>query len=191
MGAWLQLPYAEWQWKMNALYTAYSFPNLIVPLIGGRSIPEFSILHFDLLLSLNHTGVLVDAFGSTKTIVIFGSLTCLGQALFAYGVSQRTYWLMSMGRALFGVGGESLEVAQSRVTTEWFRHGYLGLALGLNLTFARLASALNDVVSPWIASKLNAAIACWFGVAICGCSLMSGLILDEKRRALKADGLEP
>ncbi|RKO95580.1 hypothetical protein CAUPRSCDRAFT_12723, partial [Caulochytrium protostelioides] len=60
---------------------------------------------------------------------------------------------MLFGRFLFGLGGETLEVAQSVVTTAWFGSlGGLGFALGCHLAAARIATGLNDNISPWVAA---------------------------------------
>lgn len=32
---WMEVDYHVWQWEMNALYAAYSFPNLLMPIAGG------------------------------------------------------------------------------------------------------------------------------------------------------------
>lgn len=118
-----------------------------------------------------------DYFGSSRMIVALSTLTSLGHLLFAWGVSARTYWLMVVGRTLFGMGGESLEVAQSRMTTEWFRDGLLGLALGLNLTSARLATALNDILSPWLSRQIGPTGATFTGLGFCILSFACGLLL--------------
>lgn len=131
---WLDVDYDQWQFQMNFLYTTYSLPNLFMPIVGG---------------------ILVDRVGPTRMLMIFVCIVCVGQILFTWGVSVKTYWLMILGRILFGIGGESLEVAQARITTDWFRHHSLGLALGLNLTCARLASALNDIISPLVSENTN------------------------------------
>eukprot|EP00962_Isochrysis_galbana_P002962 scaffold826_cov65-Isochrysis_galbana.AAC.1 len=47
---------------------------------------------------------------------------------------------MLLGRAVFGLGGESISVAQSSVTAEWFRGKELALASGITLSVSRLGS---------------------------------------------------
>lgn len=147
-----------WNIELNALYTSYSFPNLIMPVVGG---------------------MLVDMLGPSKMLLIFSLFVCGGMGLFSIGVASKTYWMMALGRAFFGLGGESLEVAQARITTEWFRNRYLSLALGLNLTCARLATAINDVFSPWLDAHAGPVAVSWFGFATCVFSLLSGLLLSS------------
>lgn len=44
-------------------------------------------------------------------MTILSALVCLGQFLFSLGTSTKRYWLMHLGRVIFGIGGESLSVA--------------------------------------------------------------------------------
>ncbi|RKO91489.1 major facilitator superfamily domain-containing protein, partial [Blyttiomyces helicus] len=98
--AWLDEPMDNFQWLFNAFYTAYSIPNAIVPLIAG---------------------VLIDRIGTAYIIVIMASFVVSGQTLFALGITLRSVPLMMLGRVLLGIGGESLDVVQARVLTDWFK----------------------------------------------------------------------
>ena len=91
----------------------------------------------------------------------------LGQTLFSIGVMTKSYLFMHAGRFFFGLGGESLSVAQSRITTRWFRGKELAMAIGINLAFGRLGSVLNDIVSPWLAYGVDVPFAVWFGTLTC------------------------
>lgn len=133
----------------------YSLPNIILPIIGG---------------------VLVDKLGPTAMLIIFSILVCGGQSLFALGVTHKTFPMMAAGRLVFGLGGESLEVAQARVTTDWFKGRALGLALALNLSCARLATAVNDNLSPWLESQFNVSVSSWSGVYITLISFMCMMV---------------
>ena len=70
------------------------------------------------------------------------------QALFAVGVSLKSYTIMIFGRILFGLGGESQGVAQSTLVAIWFGEREIALALGINLSISRLGSVWNDNMSP-------------------------------------------
>ena len=105
----------------------YSFPNIILPVFGG---------------------FFLDRFGTNRVLIIFSLLVCLGQTLFAFGVALKvlhftflfpflmliltvcqSLWLMLLGRVIFGLGGESLGVAQGRITVRWFRNKEMAFAL--------------------------------------------------------------
>jgi MFS family permease len=106
---------------------------------------------------------------------------------------------MMFGRGLFGLGGESLEVAQASITTDWFQDHGLAFALGCNISnlflnlvsgFARIAAALNDNLSPWIAERFSVGVAGWIGAGMCYGSAIVGVILlklDRKEYRIKAN----
>ena len=60
------------------------------------------------------------------------------------------YYVMLAGRVLFGIGGESMAVAQSTLVAVWFQGKELNFALALNIFVGRLSSALNGLLLPWI-----------------------------------------
>jgi hypothetical protein len=51
---------------------------------------------------------------------------------------------MLLGRGVFGLGGESISVAQAAVTAEWFRGKELALASGITLSVSRLGSGETE-----------------------------------------------
>ena len=136
----------------DGLYSVYSLPNIVLPLIGG---------------------MIVDRWGVAKSLCLFTLLILLGQAIFAAACSAG--WLngMLLGRTFFGLGGENLSVAQSAFVTQWFQTKELAFALGITLSVARFGSVLNNTLSPWLAARLGSvAAALWVGVAICAASLL-------------------
>ncbi|CDQ86919.1 unnamed protein product [Oncorhynchus mykiss] len=50
---------------------------------------------------------------------------------------------MEIGRFVFGIGGESLAVAQNTYAVNWFKGKELNLVFGLQLSMARLGSTVN------------------------------------------------
>ena len=70
---------------------------------------------------------------------MFAGLLTIGQGIFALGgfVSGSTGYIVCLvGRAIFGLGGESLVVLQSATVSRWFMGKELSLALAVNLTFS-------------------------------------------------------
>merc|ERR1719158_2274164 len=94
--------------QYNLLYSVYSLPNTVLPLLGG---------------------VFVDQIGVYKCIVIFMSFLVLGQSIFALAVSTKTYWLALVGRIIFGFGGESICVASSALLADWFKDKEMAFAM--------------------------------------------------------------
>ena len=147
---------AEFEYHLNLLYTVYSAPNIVLPFIVGSAL---------------------DRYGSRSFLVGLSLLMCLGQTVFSIGVSGKSWMWMMLGRLVFGLGGESLAVAQNRLVTEWFMGRELGVAIGLNLSIARIGTVFNNNASPRIA-KLSqrdgggVAGACWVGLSTCLFSLV-------------------
>ena len=109
--------------KYALLYSVYSFPNIILPLFGGG---------------------LVDKIGAEISLLIFLTLVCIGQAVFALAASINSYPLMLVGRTIYGLGGESLCVAESALLAIYFAGSEVAFAMGLNLSLGRAGSSLND-----------------------------------------------
>lgn len=160
---WLGSDYNTFQWQLNLLYTVYSLPNVFLPLLGGY---------------------LVDRLGSSRMIIIFSTTIMLGATLFSFGISTRSFWLMLVGRVMFGLGGESLEVASATVVTDWFKGRGLALAFGINLSSARIATSSQDNLSPLIAGASSAPYAAWFGFVLCILSFVCGLVLIQMDKPL-------
>ncbi|KAH9106702.1 hypothetical protein AeMF1_017761 [Aphanomyces euteiches] len=150
------LPADRYEFLYNMLYTLYSIPNIVLPFFGG---------------------FLVDRLGARFTILLFASIITVGQIVFAIGCSTTQFNTMLFGRVIFGLGGESLGVAQSTLVASWFKNKELALALGINLSIARLGSVFNNELSPTIATDYNVSSALWVGVIMCGVSLIATLAL--------------
>ncbi|GJJ76285.1 hypothetical protein EMPS_08644 [Entomortierella parvispora] len=168
---WLGTDDGTHQYQLNLLYAVYSLPNIVLPLLGGY---------------------LIDRLSASRMLILFSLCICLGQGIFSMGISLKSIGWMVLGRFIFGIGGECLEVAQAKITTDWFKSRWLGFALGLNLSSARLATALNDNVSPLIAKALGrqgtekgkgVIAASWVGFGVCGLCLICGFFLAHLDQA--------
>jgi MFS family permease len=118
-------------------------------------------------------------------IIIFSILVTAGQAIFAFGVSIKSYPIALLGRGIFGCGGESQNVAQSTIVSNWFTGKELSMALGMNVSISRLGSVLNDFLEPQLYSATGTVIlGLWVGFGLCVASLVCGIMLgaiDKKR----------
>ncbi|TPX30584.1 hypothetical protein SmJEL517_g05879 [Synchytrium microbalum] len=156
MQEWLGSDYDTYQYQLNLLYSVYSFPNMFLPFLGGQ---------------------LVDKVDSKKVLILFSLFVCIGQTIFAIGVSSRQFGLMVLGRILFGIGGESISVVQASITTSWFKGKELAFALGLNLCIARFGSVANSLASPRIEVLTNVPTAVWAGTLMCYLSFGASMAL--------------
>jgi len=83
-----------------------------------------------------------------------------------------------VGRVIFGLGGESMNVIQTVVVSRWFFGKELAFALGLNITMSRLGSVFNNLVEPPIAqSSKSLGVALLFGFFVCCISYASGICI--------------
>ncbi|KYQ89568.1 major facilitator superfamily domain-containing protein 1 [Tieghemostelium lacteum] len=140
------------------LYSVYNFPNMIIVFFGGYFIDTL--------------------FGLRKGALIFCSLVMAGQIIFAISASTRLFWLAVIGRLIFGLGGESLSVAQSTFCASWFQgRPDINLAFAITLGFSRIGSAVNFKTTPAIADHANIPTAIWFGAITCGISFVSCIVL--------------
>ena len=75
---------------------------------------------------------------------------------------------MMLGRFVFGLGGESLLVAQWAFVARWFR-GVRGLSLAFSITVgcSGIGSSINFIVSPEIAARHGVQAAVLVGVFVC------------------------
>jgi len=149
--------------QFNLLYSVYAFPNIILPFVGG---------------------IIIDRLGVRVGVALFSFILIIGQAVFTFGAATSSFNIMLVGRVIFGLGGECLNVAQSVVTTKWFMGKELALALGATLCVARLGSSLNSFFAPKIYYWSNALYApLLVGVILCIFSFLIGLglnYLDKK-----------
>lgn len=115
--------------QVSYLYAIYSIPNFVFA-------PLISIL-------LNYTGL---GFGS----IMLSFLVFLSSFLMFFATKYNSFLLMLLARAIFGIGGESLVVAQAAMAEKWFTGKFLSLAIGLNNVFALMGAALAAWLGPEI-----------------------------------------
>ncbi|KAJ8917453.1 hypothetical protein NQ315_005500 [Exocentrus adspersus] len=104
---------------------------------------------------------------------------------FALGVYCNQYWLMLFGRFIFGIGGESLAVAQNNYAVLWFKGKELNMVFGLQLSFARVGSTVNFIVMESIYNWIHEAhtgpqglgIVLFIATLTCVLSMLCALIL--------------
>ncbi|KAG5320707.1 MFSD1 protein, partial [Pseudoatta argentina] len=166
------------------LYSIYSWPNVILCFIGGF--------------------LLDSVFGIRLGTVIYMALTLIGQIIFASGAMVDAFWVMMLGRFVFGIGAESLAVAQNSYAVLWFKGKELNMVFGLQLSFARVGSTVNFLVMEPVYNYVSqyytgpqcigvvlflASITCVMSM-ICACAL--GFMDKRAERLLRrGEGQEP
>ncbi|OQR87215.1 Major Facilitator Superfamily (MFS) [Achlya hypogyna] len=156
------IPKAQYE---NLSYSLYSVPNVILPFFGG---------------------LLVDKYGVRTMTLGLSVLLLLGQIVVALGCSFKNFYLILVGRVIFGLGGETMWVAQSTFMTQWFDSTELAFAFGVNTCIARMGTVLNDKLSPVIADEYSVSSALWLGVFFCVASLLCNVLLAHIDRRAEA-----
>ncbi|CAB4055135.1 Major facilitator superfamily domain-containing protein 1 [Lepeophtheirus salmonis] len=133
-------------YKFAELYAWYSWPNTILPIIGGYLMDRIFV-----------------------------------------GAFTGNFPLMQFGRFVFGIGGESLAVAQNSYAVAWFKGKELNMVFGFQISITRVGSTVNFLaVGPlfhWLARNLHGdnqtALGWTFSIAgiTCIMSLTCALIL--------------
>ena len=68
-----------------------------------------------------------------KNIFLSLSLIYTGQVIFAGGGLLGSFTIMQVGRFVFGIGGESLAVAQNTYAVNWFKGKELNMVFGFQV----------------------------------------------------------
>lgn len=149
----------EYNQEMNqALYSVYSWPNTVLAVFGGLLIDKY--------------------LGLRRAMLLFTALVFCGSLLFWIGVQAVNFPLMLTARVIFGLGGESLSVAQSAFVARWFKGGRgLALAFGITISFSRIGSSFNFLFSPEIAKSHGVNTAVLFGMFACLISFLACFVL--------------
>lgn len=112
--------------QFTYLYSSYSLPNIILCFVGGFLIDR--------------------VFGIRFGTALYASIVFIGQLVVAAGSFFDSFPIMILGRVIFGIGGESLAVAQNYYAVLWFKGRELNMVFGLQLSFARVGSAVNFLI---------------------------------------------
>jgi MFS family permease len=118
-------------------------------------------------------GVLTDRIGVRRASLLFSSLVVAGAAIVAASPGLP---LLYLGRTLFGIGSESMIVAQSAILARWFTGKELALSFGITLTVSRLGTLFTFNTEALIAERMGFRAALWIAAALCLASLVSNWI---------------
>ena len=125
-------------------------------------------------------GIILDKWGIRIAGFVFGGLAALGglvSALTASGIIMENNTLTGLifGRILFGIGLEVVCVIVMRTLVKWFKGYEIALAMGINMGFGRLGSALAIAISLDIAGG-TVAPAVTFAAGLIGIAMIMFVI---------------
>lgn len=137
---------------IGAMYSMYSLAAIVAVLAGGY---------------------LIDRVGVRRASLILSSFIVAGAALVACAPSLQ---VMYLGRILFGIGSESMIVAQSAITARWFTGKELAMAFGITLTVSRLGTLFSFNTMDLLAHRCGFRGALWIAAGLCLASLAANWI---------------
>ncbi|KAH8366266.1 hypothetical protein KR093_011329 [Drosophila rubida] len=151
--------------EFTLIYSIYSWPNVVLCFVGGFLIDRL--------------------FGIRLGTIIYMLILLVGQLIFASGGILNAFWLMILGRFIFGIGAESLAVAQNSYAVLWFKGKELNMVFGLQLSVARFGSTVNfwvmqpiyDYVSNFYKGHTALGVVLLLATLTCVMSLLCALIL--------------
>lgn len=142
----------DFEFHFSLLYSLYSMPNMILPAFGG---------------------ILCDVLGNDRVMLGCAALVLLGNVLLLIACVRVDFVILEVGRFVFGLGAETLQVCANTIIAKYFVGAQLAFALGINLSVCKLGGVLTDWVSPYIADSLGIDVAA--GVVTGLCTLCFGM----------------
>lgn len=113
--------------QYNMLYSIYSYPNVIFPLLSG---------------------MIIDYVGVNNASLIFYSLILVGQSIWTLAcLGNGSYTFMLIGRGLFGSGAEAFHTVRKIFMVDYFLGAEFSFASGFSLSFSRIATGTQSIIS--------------------------------------------
>jgi MFS family permease len=133
---------SDFDMQYALLFSLYSFPNIFLPLFGGY---------------------FVDKYGAIPCLLFFQFAIFVGSIFFAVGVAEKSWPLMFVGRMIFGIGGENIQVSSATTTANYFEGKEIALAFGIYLCTGSVGVTLCNIASPEIMDSMSIEFAVWMG----------------------------
>ncbi|KAF9764316.1 Major facilitator superfamily domain-containing protein 1 [Nosema granulosis] len=148
------------EYKLTVLYSAYAFPNIIMPLAFGWA-ATFNIKRVSRFLCC---------------------LVFIGHLIFTLGIYKTSFKMMVCGRLILGIGGESFSVIQNKLISSEFKGKDLSFAMGLFSSVARLGTILNFLITPILSHYFNPKLPCFIGLLLTLNGTLICFYLNSKSR---------
>ncbi len=172
---------------------SYSIFNVFLGMLifGGLILDKKGIRFSGILSSaLMVIGIAIKYWAISNDALLETSMSFLGDEY-----KMQVVWAV-VGFGIFGVGAEVAGITVSKAIVKWFKGKELALAMGMQLSLARLGSAAALALSPMIAVKFSSvSTPVLFGLVLLvlgGLSFVIYSIYDKKLdKQIKAEETEP
>ena len=133
------------EYYFSLLYSVYSFPNILLPLIGG---------------------LMSDNFGPRILTILFTLTIFFCSILFYFGIVYSSYSLMIAARFIFGLVGEILDISSFNIVIEHFIHSnsQLPIAAGFRFVIIKFAGISNSTITPFLSKKVSLSFCYFFSI---------------------------
>lgn len=172
---------------------SYSIFNVFLGMLifGGIILDKKGIRFSGILSSI----LMVVGIGIKYWAVTNPALLETSMSFFGNEYKMQVLWAV-VGFGIFGVGAEVAGITVSKTIVKWFKGKEMALAMGMQLSLARLGSAAALAFSPMIAVKFgNVGTPVLFGLCLLVLGCLSFLIytIYDKRldKQIKRDEVEP
>lgn len=98
-------------------------------------------------------GFLISKIGDAKSVVLFIIILFLGQSILTIGVYFKNFNMMVVGRFIFGLVGENIEVCCCVCVEKWFKGRNLTFIYGSLYFCSGLATTLGNFINPLLYTK--------------------------------------
>lgn len=153
--------------EYSYFYSLLAVPNIILPLIAGY---------------------IIDFMGVRPAMLGFSFLVLLGHTIFTYGSYLLSFKVMIIGRVIFALGGDPLNISQMVMVNRWFKGKELAFAISFGPLIAGGGKALNSIIVPLMYNSSNTLyIPLLFGSLLCVISALAAISVviidkvDQKR----------
>ena len=92
-------------------------------------------------------GTLQDKYGLRLFLFVLIVIICLGQGIITYGGYSNSFTVMLVGRSIYGIGAESINVSQASMVSKWFIHYELAFAQAARSSIPLVGSLLGGATT--------------------------------------------
>ena len=149
--------------SFSLLYACYAIPNILLVFFYGH--------------------VCDRRLGPRASLVLAAMCVLAGQSLLTLGAHLGLLWVMLIGRAVMGIGAESLAVVQNAIIVSYFEGRELRRIFAAAMAVARTASVVNLSTAGMAADEFGDTGALVIGCAVVGGTAAAavGVALMDKR----------